>query len=152
MYVGAGGSSLRGLVVLLAGAGFGLILAALVVAWDDGLSYGPPLLLGAYALSLADDSTAVDWAAPLVAVGLLALVEFGTWSLEFGDGGEERLFARLPSVLLLLGGGLAASFLVLIVGSARIEAGLILWVVGAAAALALQALIARLGPEPDRAP
>jgi hypothetical protein len=106
----------RGLAALAGVAGVALILAAVLVAWDDGLVVGSALLLVAYALSLADRGEAVDRAAPLVAVALLAVVDFGSWSLELRDGAEERPLARLPSVFLLLGAALAASTLVLTVG------------------------------------
>jgi len=88
----------RGLAALAGVAGVALILAALLVAWDDGLVVGSALLLVAYALSLADRGEAVDRAAPLVALALLAVVDFGSWSLELRDGAEERPLARLPSV------------------------------------------------------
>jgi hypothetical protein len=132
----------RGLAALAGVAGVVLILVALLVAWDDGLVVGPTMLLVAYALSLADRGEALDRAAPLVAVGLLAVVEFGSWSLELRDGAEERPLARLPSVFLLLLGAAAASTLVLTVGGIRIGGGLALWALGAAAAIGLLALIA----------
>ncbi|HEV8686855.1 MAG TPA: hypothetical protein VGQ84_06230 [Gaiellaceae bacterium] len=139
---------LRGLVVLGAGAGLAFVVAAVIVAWDGGLAAGPALLLLAYALSLADSGTVLDRSAPLVAVALLAVVEFGSWSLEFRDGAEERPFARLPSIFALLVGGLVASTLVLTLGGVRIEAGLALWALGAAAAIGLLALIS--GPAISR--
>jgi hypothetical protein len=72
-------------------------------------------------------------------------VELGAWSLELGEGAEERPLARLPAVALLLVGGMAASSLILAAGSVRLDAGLLFWIVGAAAALALLAIVARLG-------
>ncbi len=133
----------RGLVALAGVAGVALILAALLAAWDDGLVVGPALLLVAYALSLADRGAGVDRAAPLVAVGLLAVVELGSWSLELRDGAEERPLARLPRLGLLLVGAGAASALVLTVGGVRTDAGLALWALGAAAAIGLLVLIAQ---------
>jgi hypothetical protein len=133
----------RGLAALAGIAGIALILVALLAAWDDGLVAGPALLLVAYALSLADHGEAVDRAAPLVAVGLLAVVELGSWSLELRDGAEERPLARLPAVLLLFLGAAAASTLVLVVGGVRTDAGLALWALGAAAAIGLLILIAQ---------
>jgi hypothetical protein len=135
----------------LAGLGGGVVLlVALLSAWDAGLSLAPILLLLAYALSVGDDSAAVDWRAPLVAVGLLGVVEFGSWSLELRDGAEERPLARLPFVLLLFGGALAASALVLGIGGIRPDAGLALWALGAAAAIGLLALIASERSSPQR--
>jgi hypothetical protein len=125
------------------------VLLALTAAWDEGLTVGSALLLFAYALSLPDGSGPLDPAAPLVAVGLLGVVEFGAWSLELRDGAEEGPLARLASVALLLLGALAASSLVLFVSSAGIEARPAFWLFGAAAALGLLALLARLGSTTD---
>jgi hypothetical protein len=133
----------RGLAAFAGVAGVALILVALLAAWNDGLVAGPALLLVAYALSLADRGAAADRAAPLVAVGLLAAVEFGSWSLELRDGAEERPLARLPRLGLLLVGAGAASALVLTVGGVRTDAGLVLWALGAAAAIGLLVLIAQ---------
>jgi hypothetical protein len=144
VYAVSGGAS-RGLVGLAAVAGVALTLVALLAAWDDGLAAGPALLLVGYALSVGDGGTGINRAAPLVAVGLLAVVEFGSWSLEVRDGAEERPLARLPSVLLLLGAALAASAIVLAVSGIRTDAGLALWVLGALAAIGLLALITRGG-------
>jgi hypothetical protein len=121
-----------------------LVLVALFAVWDNGLTYGPGLLVAGYALSLTDNDVAVDWIAPLVALALLGVVEFGAWSLELRDGAEERPLARLPAVSVLLVGGLASSSLILAVGGVRVEGGIVFLTLGAAAALALLALISRV--------
>jgi hypothetical protein len=140
VYAVAGGvSGLEGIAAL---GGVVAIVFALVAAWDGGLVAGPALLLVAYALSVADGGEALDRAAPLVGVGLVGVVEFGSWSLELRDGAEEQPLVRLPAVFLLLGAALAASTLVLAVGGVRPDAGLMLWVLGAGAAIGLLALIA----------
>jgi hypothetical protein len=140
VYASWGGGS-RGLVALAGLAGVALVLLAVLAAWDGGLVAGPALLLAAYAMSLADDGSALDWAAPLVAVGLLGVIEFGSWSLELRDGAEERPLVRLPSVCVVFGAAFAASAVVLAVGGIRTDAGLALWALGAAAAIGLLALI-----------
>lgn len=140
--VWGGASGLEGLAAL---GGVALVLVGLLAAWDDGLVAGPALLLVAYALSVGDSGPALDRAAPLVAVALLGVVEFGSWSLELRDGAEERPLARVPSVFVLLAAALAASAIVLAAGGVRTEAGLALWVLGAAAAIVLLLLIARGG-------
>jgi hypothetical protein len=139
VYAVAGGVS--GLEGIAAIGGVVAIVFALVAAWDGGLVAGPALLLVAYALSVADGGEALDRAAPLVAVGLLGVVEFGSWSLELRDGAEERPLVRLPSVFVVFGAALAASAVVLAVGGIRTDAGLALWALGAAAAIGLLALI-----------
>ena len=131
------------LVVIAGAAGVAFVLAALLAAWDDGLTVGPVLLLLGYVLSLADGDIELDRAAPLFGIGLLAVVELGAWSLELRDGAEERPLARLPRLAVLLVAAGAVSTLVLAVGSLPIEAGLALWALGAAAAIGLLALIGR---------
>jgi len=118
-------------------------LAALLARWDDGLAAGPGLLALAYTVSLTNGmQSPLDRGAPLVAVGLVAIVEFGAWSLELRDGGERSLFGRLPQLGLGFVVALASSALVLAVGSIRSGAGIALFVLGAAAAAGLVALIA----------
>jgi hypothetical protein len=131
-----------GLEALAAVGAVALVLVAVVGAWDTGLVAGPVLLLVAYALA-AGEGGPLDLAAPLVAVCLLGVVEFGSWSLELRDGAEERPLARLPAVFVLFGGALAASGLVLAVGELRTGAGLALWALGSVAAIGLFVLIAR---------
>jgi hypothetical protein len=121
-----------------------LVSVALLGLWGDALTYGTALLVFGYALSLGDNDARVDWIAPLVALALLTIVEFGSWSLELRDGAEERPLARLPAVSVLLVAGVAASSVILAVGAVRLEGGLVFWVLGAAAALALLAMVSRV--------
>jgi hypothetical protein len=123
--------------------GIGAMLAGLLAIWEDGLALGPAAIALGYALSVAPGNAALDRGAPLVAVGLVAAVELGSWSLELRDGPEERLLAHLGRVLALLVAAFAISFVVLTVGGVRADAGTALFAVGAAAALGLFALLAR---------
>jgi hypothetical protein len=91
---------------------------------------------------LTNGTQPLDRGAPLVAVGLVGIVELGAWSLELRDGGERSLFGRLPQLGLVFVGALASSALVLVVGSFRGGAGIVLFLLGAAAAAALLAMIA----------
>jgi hypothetical protein len=142
VYVAATGP--RAFEALAAFGGLALIAVALFAVWDNGLTYGPALLVVGYALSLSDNDNGVEWIAPLVAVALLAVVELGSWSLELREGAEERPLERLPAVSLLLVGGMAASLLVLAVGGLQLGGGLAFWILGTAAAIALLALISRV--------
>jgi hypothetical protein len=123
--------------------GIGAMLAGLLAIWEDGLALGPAAIALGYALSVAPGNAALDRGAPLVAVGLLATVELGSWSLELRDGPEERLLRHLWRVLVLLVAAFAVSLVVLSVGDVRADAGIALFAVGAAAALGLFALLAR---------
>ena len=122
--------------------GIGALLAGLLALWEHGLALGPAAIALGYALSLAPGDVALDRGAPLVAVGLLVAVELGSWSLELRDGPEERLLPHLGRVLVLLVAAFAVSLVVLAVGGVRADAGIVLFVVGAAAALGLFALLA----------
>lgn len=122
--------------------GIGAMLAALLAIWEDGLALGPAAIALGYALSVAPGNAALDRGAGLVAVGLLATVELGSWSLELRDGPEERLLAHLWRVLALLVAAFAVGLVVLTVGGVRADAGVALFAVGVAAALGLFALFA----------
>jgi hypothetical protein len=136
-------SEVNALVGLAGLGGITLVVVALVAGWDDALVAGALLLFAAYAVSVAGGEAGLDRAAPLVAAGLLGVVEFGSWSLELRDGAEERPVARVPWVLLLIATAVGSSALVLAVSGARIDAGIGLWVLGAGAAVALLALVAQ---------
>jgi hypothetical protein len=132
----------NGLVPLACLIGLGALLAALLAVWEDGLALGPAAIALGYALSLAPGDVTLDRGAPFVAIGLLAAVELGSWSLELRDGPEERLRRHVGLVLVLLVAAFAASLVVLSAGGIRADAGLALFAVGAAAALGLFALLA----------
>jgi hypothetical protein len=136
------GSLVNGLVPLACLIGIAALLAGLLALWEDGLALGPAAIALGYALSLAPGDVALDRGAPLVAVGLLAAVELGSWSLELRDGPEERLLRHVGLVLVLLVAASASSLVVLSVGGLRADAGIALFAVGAAAALGLFALLA----------
>ncbi|HET7043821.1 MAG TPA: hypothetical protein VFI37_03135 [Gaiellaceae bacterium] len=121
------------------------MLVALLTAWENALVAGPILLLVAYTIALASASETLDPAAPLVATGLVAIVDLGAWSLELHGGAEQQPLAHLRTLALLLVGALAISAIVTVIGSARAGAGTALVIIGAAAAIALLALIARGG-------
>jgi hypothetical protein len=139
------GSLLNGLVPLACLIGLGALLAGLLSLWEDGLALGPAAIALGYALSLAPGDVTLDRGAPFVAVGLLAAVELGSWSLELRDGPEARFLRHAGLVLVLLVAAFAASLLVLSVGGLRADAGIALFAIGAAAALGLLALIASPG-------
>jgi hypothetical protein len=131
------------LALLAAAVGVAFVVAALLVVWDHGLVAGPAMLLVAYAISLADNGTTLDWTAPLIGTGLLAVVELGSWSLELRDGAEERPLSRLPSIARLLVASLTVSACVLAVGDVRPAGGIALWAIGALAAVGVLVLIRR---------
>ena len=123
--------------------GVSAMLAGVLALWEDGLALGPAAIALGYTLSLAPGEPALDRSAPLLAVGLLAAVELGSWSLELRDGPEERPLGHLGRVAVLLVTAFAVSVVVLSVGGVRADAGIALFALGAAAALGLFALLAR---------
>lgn len=143
------GSNTTGIPAFAGLIGVAMVLAGLLGAWEDGLALGPTLIVVGYALSLAPGNASLDRGAPLVAVGLLATVELGSWSLELRDGPEARRLAHLGRIVLLLVGALAVSLLVLAAGSVLTQPGLPLFALGAIAAFGLFALLVspiRKGP------
>jgi hypothetical protein len=134
-------------VALVGGLGVLLVLAALMAVWEDGLVAGPALLLVAYTISLTAGQQPLSHSAPLVAAGLIALVDLGSWSLELGDGREQQPFAHLRIFALLTVGAFAGSLLVLTAAGAVAGGGIALWLLGAAAALGLFALISGQTPQ-----
>jgi hypothetical protein len=110
--------------------------------WEDGLAVGPAAIAAGYALSLAPGDAALDRGAPIVAVGLVAAVELGSWSLELRDGPEERPLRHLVVVVPLIVAAFAVSLVVLSVGGVQANAGIALFALGALAALGLFVLLA----------
>jgi hypothetical protein len=131
------------LVALVGVFGVLAVTVGLLGTWEDGLVFGPALLLVAYTISITAEHPPIERSAPIVAAGLLALVDLGSWSLELRDGAEERPFAHARTLVLLLAGAFAASLAVLLVGSVGGGSSIGLWIVGAAAALGLFKLLHR---------
>lgn len=117
------------------------MLAGVLGGWDDGLAAGPALLLVGYTVSLTPGGQPLSRSAPLVAAGLLAVIDLGSWSLELRDGAEERPFAHLRMLVLLAAGAFAASGVVLNIAGVAAGGGLAVWVLGVAAAVGLFTLV-----------
>jgi hypothetical protein len=135
-------SLVNGLVPFVCLIGIGALLAAVLGTWEDGLAVGPAAIAAGYALSLAPGDAALDRGAPIVAVGLVAAVELGSWSLELRDGPEERPLRHLVVVVPLIVAAFAVSLVVLSVGGVQANAGIALFALGALAALGLFVLLA----------
>jgi hypothetical protein len=102
-------------------------------------------LLGAgYALLLVIRDPALDGRAPLVAAGLLAAAELAYWSLELRAGIAEdagALARRVALLLLVALAGMLLGALVLAVAGELGTGALWLEALGAAAAVAVLALV-----------
>jgi len=130
--------------------GIGALLLAVVLfaRADELLPWALATLGGAYALSLvAHAGGGVDGRAPLVAAGLFACGELAAWSVQ------ERHDHATPFAITLARGvaiagltvaGLAVAGLVLAVSAAPAGNGLAWTVLGAAAAVAILGVAARL--------
>jgi hypothetical protein len=115
---------------------------------DDELLPWALLLAGlGYGLSLAVSHAGLAEGAPLVGAGLLLCGELATWSLDerWAIRAERRIvLARAAAVGALAVGGVLMGGLVLALAAAPLGGGLGWTVVGAAAAVALVGLAARL--------
>jgi hypothetical protein len=124
-----------------------LLLFALLRRADDVMPWSIVLLGIAYAIPLFVRGRGIDEAAPLVGAGLLLCNELAAWSFdERWRIRAERavVVARGMSVALLVLAGLGASVLVLALAAAPIGGGLGWTVLGAAAAVIVVGLAARL--------
>ncbi len=130
--------------------GLGALLLALVLRGraDELLPWAIALLGGAYALSLvAHAGGGVDGRAPLVAAGLFACAELAAWSVQERHGHATPFtitLARGVAVAALTLVGLAVAGLLLAAAAAPAGNGPAWTVLGAAAAVAILTIAARL--------
>jgi hypothetical protein len=135
-------------VTLTLGAVGGLLLGFVLVRGLIDLLGSSVLFAGAcYVLGIFAGRHVLDEAAPLVAAALLTCTELAAWSLEdrprvAADHGLRAARARAVALLVLCGLGAAA--LVLVVAAAPVGGGLAWTLLGAAAAVAVVAVIGRL--------
>jgi hypothetical protein len=131
----------------LGGIGALLLLLMLWRGLDDLLGSALLLVGGSYVLGLYASHRALDEAAPLVAIALLACGELATWSLEARQPirGEAGLtLVRLRAVAVLVAAGAAAAALVIVAGGTNLGGGLAWAVLGVASAVGVVAIAARL--------
>jgi hypothetical protein len=147
-YVWTRDPDLAPITATIAACGGLLLLYALLYRADDVMPW-PVVLLGiAYAIPLFVRGSGIDEGAPLVGVGLLVCSELAVWSFdERWSIAAERavVVARGTAVALLSLAGLGASGLVLALAAAPIGGGLAWTALGAAAAVVVVGLAARLG-------
>jgi len=128
--------------------GMGALMLALVLAGSEELlPWALAALGGAYAVSLVAHGSAIDPRAPLVALGLFASGELASWSLQerYARATPRAITAaRALAVTGLALAGLAAAALVLSASAVPAGNGLAWTVLGAAAAVAVLGLAARL--------
>jgi hypothetical protein len=125
-----------------------LLLYALVRRVDDMLPWPILFISVAYAIPLFVRGGGIDDGAPLVAAGLLLTAELAAWSFDerWAMRVERAVYvARGIAVGLLVLAALAASALVLALAAAPVGGGLAWTVLGAAAAVVVVGLAARLG-------
>jgi hypothetical protein len=125
-----------------------LLLFALFRRADDVMPWALVLVAVAYAVPLFVRGRGIDEGAPLVGAGLLLCSELAVWSFdERWRFKAERavVVARGTAVALLVLAGLGASGLVVALAAAPVGGGLAWTVLGAAAAVLVVGLVARLG-------
>jgi hypothetical protein len=124
-----------------------LTLGFMLMGTEELLPWALACLGGAYALSLVAHGSAIDPRAPLVALGLFTCGELASWSLQerYARATPRSITAaRAIAVAALALSGLAAAALVLSVSAVPAGNGLAWTVLGAAAAVAILGVAARL--------
>ncbi|HET8895400.1 MAG TPA: hypothetical protein VFM96_15025 [Gaiellaceae bacterium] len=124
-----------------------VMLAFVLVGSEELLVWAIACLGGAYALSLVAHGSAIDPRAPLVALGLFACAELASWSLQERHARATPhaiTGARAFAVAALALSGLAAAALVLAISAVPAGNGVAWTVLGAAAAVAILGVAARL--------
>ena len=124
-----------------------VVLVFVLMGTEELLVWAIACLGGAYALSLVAHGSAIDPRAPLVALGLVACAELASWSLQERYARKTPAaitFARAFAVVALALSGLAAAALVLSVSALPAGNGIAWTVLGAAAAVAILGVAARL--------
>jgi hypothetical protein len=129
----------------IAAVGVLLLSTSIARSWTSLLPWGLVALAAAYVLHVGGG--ALDVWSPVVAGVLLGIAETAYWSLELRGRTEdaERLTERRAALVLLLSlGAVAAGGLVLAATSVPLGSGIVTDLLGAAAAVAALALVAKL--------
>lgn len=123
------------------------MLALVLAGSEELLVWAIACLGGAYALSLVAHGSAIDPRAPLVAFGIFACAELASWSLQerYAHAAPRAItFTRAFAVVALALSGLVAAALVLAISAVPAGDGIAWTVLGAAAAVAILGVAARL--------
>jgi hypothetical protein len=147
VYAAAHKPGLADLTVAIGAVGAGFLLFALVRRAEHVVTQALACLGGAYALALFAHGAAVDERAPLVAVALLLCGELAAWSTQEGTvpaTPRAMIAARAVALAALAFGGLAAAAIVVSFAAAPAGRGLGWTLLGAAAAVGVLAVVARL--------
>jgi hypothetical protein len=126
-----------------------VLAASLWLGSASGVAWTLALLAGEYALALTlgggDDG--VDAAAPFYAAGLLLLAELAYWSIELrvpGRTDRALTLRRLAALGGLAVASIAVGTFVVAATAVSLSSGLVWDAIGAAAAVATLAILARL--------
>ena len=131
------------------GAAVVVLALSLWLGSASGVAWTLALLAGEYALGLrlGDGDERVDAAAPFYAAGLLLLAELAYWSLELRVPGREDaglMVRRLAALGGLALASVALGTFVVAATAVSLSSGLLWDAIGAAAAVATLAFLARL--------
>ena len=146
-YAAAHKPGLAAIIVTIGGIGAAFLLFALVRRAEQVVPQALACLGGAYALSLFTHGASVDERAPLVAVALLLCGELAAWSTQEGRAPatpRALSVARAVALAWLAFGALAAAAIVISFAAAPTGRGLGWTFLGAAAAVGVLAVVARL--------
>jgi hypothetical protein len=126
-----------------------VLAASLWLGSASGVAWTLALLAGEYALALTlgEREDGVDAAAPFYAAGLLLLAELAYWSIELRVPGRTDRALTLRRLAALGGLGVASiavGTFVVAATAVSLSTGLVWDAIGAAAAVATLAILARL--------
>ena len=150
-YAAARVPNVAALVAGIGAVGAVLLAFVLVRSADELLPWALIFLGGAYAVSLFVHGASVDESAPLVAAGLLLCGELAAWSLDERDAvaaEREVVLRRAVALAALALASLGAAAAVIAFAAAPAGGGLGWTVLGAAAAVLVVGLAARLARRP----
>jgi hypothetical protein len=140
---------LSAVVAALGIAAVGLLVLALLGRWSGLLPWALALAGAEYACFLLLRGKVIDAYAPVYAGGLLLCTELAFWSMERHLPGDRPGLGRRRATLVgagcLVAGGFGA--MILSASELAIRGGLLLEVLGVAAAVGAFALLARLARE-----
>ena len=126
-----------------------MLAASLWLGSASGVAWTLALLAGEYALALTlgEGEDGVDAAAPFYAAGLLLLAELAYWSIELrvpGRTDRALTLRRLAALGGLAVASIAVGTFVVAATAVSLSSGLVWDAIGAAAAVATLAILARL--------
>jgi hypothetical protein len=132
------------LVAVLGVGGAAALMVALAGRWQELLPWAISLLGAQYAASLLIRDGGIDALAPFYAAGLLVTAELAYWALERGPAARSFVVPRIGALLALALGAAGAGTALLAASEGQRGGGIVLQLLGLAAAGAAVGLVTSL--------